>query len=162
MYVCVPFHSVPAPMGRRCATSRSLSRCCSACNLDVDVIANIANGDVDLDGYVHAIAILDVVDLDVYRFATFNVVDVLLAVYLLVVAVYFATLLDVVDLVVVVVDVLYPFSPFDVLSPFLPLDVWNLLHPFDVVDVCFGANLLGLVHLDDLVVLDVEFPYKFA
>ena len=34
---------------------------------NVDVIANVANGDVGLDGYVHtiAIAILNVVDLDV-------------------------------------------------------------------------------------------------
>ena len=36
-------------------------------NPDVDVIANVANGDVGLDGYVHTIAILDVVDLDVDR-----------------------------------------------------------------------------------------------
>ena len=36
------------------------------------------------------------------------------------------------------------------------------MHPFDVVAVPFGANLLGLAHLDDLVVLDVEYPYDFA
>ena len=72
---------------------------------------------------------------------------------------YFATLLDVVVLVVVVVDVLHPFSPFDVLNPFHPFDVWNPLHPFDAVDVRFGANLLGLAHLDDFDVLDVGFPY---
>ena len=69
-------------------------------NLDVDVIAN-ANGDVGLNGYVHAIAILNVVNPDVDRLATFDVVDVLLVVY-------FATLLVVVVLVVMVVDVLHP------------------------------------------------------
>ena len=124
-------------------------------NVDVDVIANVAHGDVGLDGYVHAIAILNVVDPDVDRFATFDVVDVLLVVY-------FATLLDVVVLVVVVVDVLHPFSPFDVLNPFHPFDVWNPLHPFDAVDVRFGANLLDLAHLDDFDVLVVGFPYDFA
>ena len=32
------------------------------------------------------------------------------------------------------------------------------MHPFDAVDVRFGANLLGLAHLDDFDVLDVGFP----
>ena len=59
---------------------------------------------------------MDVVDLDVNHVATFDVVDVLLVVY-------FATLLDVVVFVVVVVDVLHSFSLFDVLNPFHPLDV---------------------------------------
>ena len=102
-----------------------------------------------------SIAVLDAVDLDVNRFATLDVVDVLLVVY-------FATLLDVVVLVVAVVDALHPFSPFDVLNPFHPFDVWNPLHPFDVVDVRFGASLLGLAHPDDLAVLDVESPNDFA
>ena len=102
-------------------------------NLDADVIANVANGDAGLDGYVHAITMLDVVDLDVDHFATFD--NVLLVVD-------FATLLDVVVLVVVVVDVLHTFPPFDVLNPLCPFDVWNPLHPFDAVDVHFGANLL--------------------
>ena len=57
------------------------------------VLDVIANGDGGPNGYVHAIAIFDAVDLDVDRFATFDLVDVLLVVYLLVVAVYIATLL---------------------------------------------------------------------
>ena len=122
---------------------------------NVDVIANVAHGDVGLDGYVHAIAILKAVDPDVDPFATFDVVDALLVVY-------FATLLDVVVPLVVVVDVLHPCSPFDVLNPFHPLDVWNPLHPFDAVDVRFGANLLDLAHLDDFDDLVVGFPYDFA
>ena len=66
-------------------------------NIDVELIANVAHGHVGLGGYVHAIAILNVVDPDVDRFATFDAVDVLLLVY-------FATLLDVVVPVVVVVE----------------------------------------------------------
>ena len=49
------------------------------------------------------------------HFATLNLVNVLIAVYLLVVAVYLATLFD-----VVVVTVLHTLSPFDVLNPFHP------------------------------------------
>ena len=116
---------------------------------NLDVTANIANGDVGPNGYVHAIAIFDVVDLDVDHIATFDLVDVLLVVYLLVVAVYFATLFD---FVVVVVDVLRPFSALDVLNPF---------HPFDVVDVRFRANLFVPAHLDVLIVVDERFPYEF-
>ena len=63
-------------------------------SLDVDVIANVANGDVGLDGYVHAIVILNVVDLVSIFFAKFGVVDVLLVFYLLVVAVYVSIVLD--------------------------------------------------------------------
>ena len=107
-------------------------------NVDVDVIANVANGDVGLDGYVHAIAILNVVDPDVDRFATFDVVDVLLVVHS-------ASLLDVVALVVVVVDVLHPFSPFDVQNPFHPFDVGKPLHPFDAVVVWEPICLIWVI-----------------
>ena len=126
----------------------------------LDVIANVASGDASPNGYVHAIAIFGVVDLDVDCFATLDLVDVLFVVNCLVVAVYCATLSVVV--VAVVVDVFHPFSSFDVLNPFHPFDVWNLFYPFDVVDIHFGANLLGLAHLDDLVVIDVGFPYDVA
>ena len=119
-------------------------------NPDVDVIVNVANGDVGLDGYVHAIAILNVVDPDVDRFATSDAADVLLVVD-------FATLLDIV-VRVVVVAVLHPFSPFDVLNPFHPFDVWNPLHPFDAVDVRSGANPLGLAHLMTLMLSMQDFP----
>ena len=57
-------------------------------NLDVDVTANVANGDVGLDGYVHTIAISNVVDFDVDRFATFDVVDVFLLLLLLILPLY--------------------------------------------------------------------------
>ena len=63
-------------------------------DLDIIVVffALAPNGDVGSNGYVHAIAIIDVVDPDVDRFATFHYVDVLLVAFL-VVGVHLATLL---------------------------------------------------------------------
>ena len=52
-------------------------------NLDVDVIANVANGDVRPDGYVHVVGVFAIVDHDVDRFATLDLVDVPSVVYLL-------------------------------------------------------------------------------
>ena len=109
-------------------------------SVDVDVIANVAHGDVGWSRWLCSCHChLECCRSGCRSFCHFDVVDVPLVVY-------FATLLDVV--VAVVVDVLHPLSPFDVLNPFHPFDVRNPLHPFDAVDVRFEAKLLDLAHLD--------------